>query len=259
MTFSPPSSLRYDDDCFHSLPYIYLYFFLKPSCTILPRLYSPSGKMKSKEEEGERKKGGEGGRPALNNVLIRWCKNRHWESNLSEQSVTPRNHHAPHFFLPCISFSYFTPSLLLLGREVSQLTARWATLLPTVATGAAPVEDRCWWSGRQVQHEQHGHMAECVSCCWGDDGEEADRPAAPALLRASLPGDSRDPWPVGDVDREPVDLCIDCGCPLNGFSNSTNSRSCEKRKDKEKRVSSLPDDRCRWYYLGSFSSKFISD
>ncbi|KZS09388.1 Uncharacterized protein APZ42_026518 [Daphnia magna] len=77
-------------------------------------------------------------------------------------------------------------------------------------------------------------MAECCCCCCrvslsGDNGEEAeDRPPACGLLLTLPAGDTKDPWParVGDVDREPADLCIDCGCPLNGFSSSMNSRSC---------------------------------
>jgi hypothetical protein len=98
------------------------------------------------------------------------------------------------------------------------------------------LDDR-WWSGRQVQHEQQGHMAECCCCCCesrsGDNGEEADdRPPPPlpcGLFRTLPAGDTREPWPpVGDVDRDPPDLCIDCGWPLNGFSSSMNSRSCRQ-------------------------------
>ena len=145
----------------------------------------------------------------------------------------------------CLSIT--SRSSFILNFYMKKLTARWAGPLDAKSTGGGGgdvtgevVDDR-WWSGRQVQHEQQGHMAEC--CCWdkrsGDNGEEADDRCG--LFLTLDVGDTMEPgWPppivVGDVDREPVDLCIDCGWPLNGFSSSMNSRSCQKSIENNQKL-----------------------
>ena len=123
MTFSPPSSLRYDDDCFHSLPYIYLYFFLKPSCTILPRLYSPSGKMKNKEEEGEKRKAG---RVVVLPSTMSW----YGDARTGTERATCPSNQSRHGIITLLISSFLVSLSLILPPLCCCWVERWVNLPP---------------------------------------------------------------------------------------------------------------------------------
>ena len=110
-------------------------------------------------------------------------------------------------------------------------------------------------SGRH--HEQQGHLGE-----WGVVVD-----LAVPLPPLRLDDVKTDPIAVGETVREPdterdsPDRCCCCGWPLNGFSSSTNSRSCQSSMSHPVNKSSRKNERTHtqwgeWRNISSQMQKY---
>ena len=128
----------------------------------------------------------------------------------------------------------------------SIITMKWATAAPVgciaaglgpgeVATSAVQESDRL--NGRQ--HEQHFG---CCCPCWCCPCCCSPRTKTECLdwICACLLGES--------TDNDPVRCCCCCdGCPLYGFSNSTNSRSCQISREQKNKEEETKKKRLSYY------------